>query len=199
MLPTLDLCSACHQTLPRNEPAWQAGSPPFAAVLAPWRYEYPVDAMIRALKFHGECCFARVFGELLAHERRLLAAPLPDLLIPLPLHFRRRVERGYNQAAELARYAARPLRLEVGERRLQRVRATREQSGLSAAARRRNVRNAFYADPAVRGRRVALLDDVITTGSTARAAARALLGAGAVAVELWVVARVARRAENAQA
>ncbi len=199
MLPTLDLCSTCHAALPRNEPTWLAGWPLFAGVLAPWRYEYPVDAMIRALKFHGECCFARVFGQLLARERRRLTDPLPDLLIPLPLHARRRIERGYNQAAELARHTARPLRLQVGERWLQRVRATHEQSGLSALARRRNVRNAFSADPAVRGRRVALLDDVITTGSTAGAAASALLDAGATAVELWVVARVARRDGSAQA
>lgn len=199
MLPTLDLCQACHAALPCSEPAWLAGRPPFVGVLAPWRYDYPADAMIRALKFHGECCFARVFGQLLARERGRLTEPLPDLLIPLPLHARRRVERGYNQAAELARHAARPLRLQVGERWLQRVRVTREQSGLSAPARRRNVRNAFRADLAVRGRRVALLDDVITTGSTAGAAARALLDAGATAVELWVVARVARRDGSAQA
>jgi len=193
MLPRLDLCRLCHETLPRDEWIWRTGPPPFNAVLAPWRYRYPVDAMIRALKFHGECSYARVFGQLLARERQQLDAAMPDLLVPLPLHPRRRVERGYNQAAELARHAGRQLRLEVGERWLQRVRPTREQTSLAARARRANVHNAFRADAAVNGRRVALLDDVVTTGSTAAAAASALLQAGAAAVELWVVARVSRR------
>lgn len=199
MLPRLDLCAACHATLPRDTDPWRAGPPSVTGVLAPWQYGYPVDAMIRGLKFHGECSFARLFGELLARERRALGSELPDLLMPLPLHARRHAERGYNQAAELARHAGRQLDRRVCCRRLLRPRVTRPQSSLSAAARRANVRNAFRVTGDVCGLRVALVDDVITTGSTAGAAAGALLQAGAAEVELWVVARVGRRDGKSQA
>jgi ComF family protein len=119
---------------------------------------------------------------------------LPQLLVPVPLHARRLRERGYNQAAELARFAARRLGLRCEVTALQRVRATREQSGLGHAARVANTHQAFAARISLAGLRVALIDDVITTGSTAAAAATALRAAGAAGVELWVVARVARRA-----
>lgn len=193
--PRLDLCAFCCAALPREPIVWHPETLPFAAILSPWRYSYPVDAMIRALKFQGERCYARVLGELLAQQRQAVTDPLPDQLIPLPLHPRRLAQRGYNQADEIARFAARSLSLPVTNGLLQRVKATREQSSLSAVQRRVNVRGAFHATGTLAGRRVALVDDVITTGSTAAAAAAALKMAGAVAVELWTLARVTRSRE----
>ena len=115
------------------------------------------------------------------------------ILVPVPLHPRRRLERGYNQSELLAREIHRRTRLEMAARALVRRKETAPQAGLSAAARRRNVTGAFAVRqrPRVAGRVVVLLDDVWTTGATALACARILKEAGAAEVRLLSVARVA--------
>ena len=199
----VDLCAACLAELPR--PAGDGPIPggDFALVCCPWSFDFPVNALVRALKFHGERCHARLFGTLLARERARHGPPLPELVVPVPLHPLRLRLRGYNQAAEIACYAARELALPLDRNALRRLRPTREQSALRSRDRVANVAGAFAAARTLGGLRVALVDDVVTTGSTVNAAAVALREAGAVAVELWVVARAARRpqasADNTQA
>jgi ComF family protein len=193
MQPRLDLCDCCLRLLPREPEPWRSGPAPIDFSLSPWGYAYPVDALVRQLKFLGDRAPARVLGTLLALERRELDRALPDLLLPVPLHPARLRERGYNQAAEIAIFAARILDLRVDTTLLERRRATQEQSSLPAALRAANVAGAFSADAHVAGRHLALLDDVITTGGTAQAAASALLLAGARSVELWTLARAGRR------
>jgi ComF family protein len=189
-----DLCGECVNRLPLNETPVSGASPLFVPtlvrVLVPLHYAYPVDHWIRALKFSGERVYARVLGLLLADAFRALRQEPPELLVPIPLHASRYRERGFNQAAEIARFAAAELGLAVEPRCLVRTRRTLEQSGLPVAQRRTNVRDAFAAVPNIGARRVALLDDVLTTGSTARAAAQALLESGVSEVELWAAARV---------
>jgi ComF family protein len=192
--PDLDLCDVCATLLPVLDggsgpgPAMGEGTPVRSLFL--YKYEYPVDHLIRGLKFRGERVFARVLGELLAREHRARALELPACIVPMPLHASRYRERGFNQALEIARFAARSLGVRVTARVLERTLATREQSGLALPARRKNVRGAFEVVRALPRGRIALLDDVVTTGSTAMAAARALAGAGADEVEVWAVARV---------
>jgi ComF family protein len=189
--------------LPRIELGDAFESRAFACICCPWRFEFPVDELVRALKFRGERTYARLLGTLLARERMQIApgvesAPLPDLVVPVPLHPRRLRERGYNQAAELARFAARSLALPLDLSLLRRTRATKGQTDLSALERTVNVAAAFASTRRLlHAPRVALVDDVVTTGSTVRAAAAALQAAGAGAVELWVVAR-ARRLSSAR-
>ena len=117
-----------------------------------------------------------------------------EVVAPVPLHPLRLFSRRYNQAAEIARPLARRARLDFVPDALQRRRATASQGGKSGRGRRLNVRGAFVAPEAVRpriaGRRVLLVDDVFTTGATAEACARALLAAGAAAVDVAAVARV---------
>ena len=194
----VDLCELCARDLPRATPELQFGTKPLAASFSPWRYDYPVDRLVRALKFHGDRSVARTFGRLLARQRAaqggaLPGCVLPERVVPVPLHPRRLRERGYNQADEIARYVAAELGLRRMARALERIRDTPAQSRLRAAPRRRNLTGAFLAHPravaALAGRRIALIDDVVTTGSTARAAAAALLAAGAAQVELWTLAR----------
>ena len=163
-------------------------------ICRPWSFDFPVDSLVRALKFRGERCHARILGTLLARERLRCAAPLPDWVVPVPLHPLRLRQRGYNQAAELARFAARELSLPLDCTALRRTRATREQTGLGSDARALNVSGAFAVTRSLRGLRLALVDDVVTTGSTVGAAFAALKAAGAGGVELWVVAHAIRRA-----
>lgn len=189
----LDLCRQCTLDLPVTADS-AAGMPPWPAVFSPWRYEYPVDRLIRALKFHGDRSVARTLGGLLADTRAARPEPLPDLLVPVPLHIGRLRQRGYNQADEIARAVAGVLDIQRLPLALERVRETAAQSGLPAALRPANVAGAFRLSARLQaslsGARIALIDDVVTTGSTARAAAQALLDADAKSVELWALARV---------
>jgi ComF family protein len=163
--------------------------PPYDAVFAAFVYDPPVDELVRDLKFHGALAPGRILGLLLAAQRRASGLPLPAVVIPMPLHRERLVSRGFNQATLIASVAARQLHLPLRARLLQRVRATAPQSGLSASARQHNLQGAFVARPLAGLGPVALVDDVLTTGSTAAAAARALKAAGASRVEVWVAAR----------
>lgn len=189
-----DLCGECCNFLPVNNAPAVGASPLFVPtlvrVVVPFHYSYPVDRWIRALKFSGERVYARVLGSLLADAFRALRQEPPDLLVPIPLHSSRYRQRGFNQAAEIARFAAATLGLEVDSRSLVRRVATAEQSSLSLARRRKNVRGAFAVVRNIAAKRVALVDDVLTTGSTAAAAAQALLESGVREVELWAAARV---------
>jgi len=192
--PDLDLCDVCATLLPVLDGA--AGSMPavegntLVRTLFLFKYEYPVDHFIRALKFRGERIFARVLGELLAREHRARGWDLPDCLVPMPLHVTRLRERGFNQALEIARFAAASLGTRIESGYLVRRTATQEQSGLALEARRRNVQHAFEVARPVPYGRIALLDDVVTTGSTAMAAIEALSSAGVREIELWAIARV---------
>jgi ComF family protein len=184
----LDLCRCCHDDLP-----WTLQQPP--GVLTPLRYEYPVDEMIRKLKYRGAIEHARVLGVLLASAARQRDLPLPKLLVPVPLHTARLRERGFNQAYALARYAGRMLEVPYARTLIRRVRDTPSQTALDVVARRQNVRGAFaVCGPKAREKlsaagHVAIVDDVMTTGSTAAELRAVLYAAGVRQVELWAVAR----------
>lgn len=204
-LDGFDLCSACEAGLPVNanacrgcavplpEPALCGaciGSrSPLTEVHAPFVYAAPLDRLLPRLKFAGDLAAGRLVSQLMAGHLRV--APRPQALVPIPLHRARLRRRGFDQALELARPLGRALGLPVLDGALIRQRETREQSTLSALARQRNVRGAF----AVRAKlplpaHVALIDDVMTTGATLRAAAVALRQAGVQRVDAWVAARV---------
>lgn len=198
--PSLDLCEVCATLLPvtgggaESMPALAGDTP--VRTLFLFKYAYPVDHFIRAVKFRGERVFARVLGELLAREHRARGWELPDRIVPMPLHAARLRERGFNQALEIARFAAASLGARVDAQSLVRTSPTREQSGLSLAARRKNVRGAFQVTAPLPRGRIALLDDVVTSGSTALAAIEALKAGGAAAIELWAIAKVERERDQ---
>jgi ComF family protein len=166
----------------------QRRPPPFIATVALFRYASPIDRLIIGLKFHAQLVHARTLGALMADHLAARTGPLPQLIIPMPLHRTRLRSRGFNQALELARPLARCLGIPLDHGTLVRHRATSPQTDLPVAARARNVRAAFQATRDLRGLHVALVDDVMTTGHTAAAAAGALRKAGAD-VEVWVLAR----------
>lgn len=158
-------------------------------VVSPLRYRDGARDLVLSLKFARRTPAAIPLGRLLADA--LLRAGRPgDLVVPVPLSSTRLRRRGHNQAEEIARVVARRLGIERSPRALQRRRDTRPQSGLSRARRRRNPRGAFRARrDLVEGRCVILVDDVVTTGATASACARALRRAGALRIVLAAASR----------
>ncbi len=165
--------------------------PPFECTVCVADYDFPWDRLIADFKFHGRAELAGTLAALLATAVDPLAPP--DLVLPVPLAPRRLAERGYNQAWELARRVARTHHLAARADVLTRPLESLHQADLTRAQRLANLRAAFVVGPRardlLRGRRVALVDDVLTTGATAREAARVLLQAGAAAVDVWVLAR----------
>jgi ComF family protein len=153
--------------------------------------------MVLAFKHADRTDAAPAFGSWLARAGKTLTADT-DLIVPVPLHWTRLFRRRYNQAALLAQALGRETGLTVVPDLLQRRRKTPPQGRLGLAQRRRNVRGAFRVHPAKRGRltgqRVLLVDDVLTTGATASACARALLKGGAGAVDVLTLTRVVRPA-----
>jgi ComF family protein len=160
----------------------------FHRIVAPYRYEFPIDHIIGRMKYGQRRVFGRVLGGLLAAAVKPLGS-FPDVLVPVPLHAARQAERGYNQAADIARWCAVGLDLQYKPSLVSRVFDTGSLAGLSKAARQLRILGAFRASPDVRGCRIAIVDDVMTTGATARELARELYDTGALSVELWVLAR----------
>lgn len=178
-LPLTDLpCPAC-QRQPRA----------FDAAFAAFLYAAPGRQALQGLKYGARFHEARWLAEGLADALRQRGLPLPQRLIPVPLHRGRLLRRGYNQAQELARPLGKALGIPVTPGLARRLRATPDQIGLSAAQRRRNLRGAFAVSTALAGLHVALLDDVMTTGATLEELARVCKAAGATRVEAWALAR----------
>lgn len=191
-LPWLDrCCEQCALLLPsgRRCGRCQRRPPAFDHCLSSWRYGFPIDRLVSAYK-HQKNRTAGIFLADLWLQQHRAQAPLPDQLIPVPLHWKRLLSRGFNQSEELARIWGSALAIPVS-RALLRQTPTPSQQQLSAAERRRNLRHAFrLADGhTVDGLHIALVDDVLTTGATAHAAAGILKRAGARRVDVWFLAR----------
>ena len=180
-LPT-PLCGKCLRRLPAFDAAW-----------AGYLYRAPFDHLVQRLKFNNALAVGRaLLPDWSAALRAHLAArpePPPEALIPIPLHRSRLRQRGYNQALELSRDLGSQMQLPVLHAALSRVRATAPMPGLDLTTRRRNVRGAFAAGSAQLPSRVALIDDVMTSGATLNEAAKVLKRAGVEWVEVWVLSR----------
>jgi len=204
------LCEPCWASLPRHAgvtcrcgvplaagtsacPRCRRARQPFSCGASLGPYEGTLRVVLHQLKYAGRRRAAGRLAEALLEEATVRAlVATSDVLVPVPLHPRRLRERGFNQSALLAREIARRTGKATCADALRRRLDTVPQAGLSAAARRRNVRDAFAVrrGPAVAGRTVVLVDDVLTTGATALACARRLGEAGAREVRLLTVARV---------
>jgi len=162
----------------------------FLHLVAPYQYAFPIDAMLKRLKYRQDRQLARLFGTLLArHVGSQRRTDLPQILLPMPLHASRMRERGFNQAQDIAHWCGKELRISVQPGRVSRIAETGSLAGLSRVARQHRILGAFRADDALAGQRVAIVDDILTTGASSRELAREIYDSGAESVELWVLAR----------
>ena len=208
----IDLCIACEQSLPLlglhcdicANPLYQPSicghcqnkRPVFNTVQTPLLYRYPVDLLLQRFKFGGQLAAGKVLSQLLArHIQELLdkgKCSMPDLLIPVPLHWKKRFFRGFNQSEMITRELSRQLKVNYCRGAVKRVINTPSQHHLSRKDRQRIPRNTFApgrASKVLQGARIALVDDVLTTGSTAQSLSHCLIAEGAKSVEIWVLAR----------
>jgi ComF family protein len=167
--------------------------PAFGRARAAVRYDDVASALVHALKYGDRLDLAPTMGRWMAQAGRALTADA-DALVPVPLHWRRLWARRFNQAAALARVVSQASGVPVLDDALKRLRATPQQVGLARAERATNVQGAFAVpdarQAAVAGRRLVLVDDVLTSGATIDSCTRALLRAGAAGVDVLVFARV---------
>ena len=199
------LCEGCETTLPRLESphcsicanpggapvcAWCAAIPPaFDGIRAPYLLDGPITEMVYGLKYRNLRSWAPGMGRLMATH--IESSPdSADLLVPVPLHRRRERDRGYNQSELLAREVSELTAIPLEPEVLSRTRDTPPQISMTSQEdRRRNMEGAFACTASVGGRRVLLVDDVVTTGATMSACARELKAAGAASVWGLALAR----------
>ena len=213
----LDLCLDCEANLPRPaSPCLCCGlplrtgsykgdicgrcinkTPPYTRIISAFNYAEPVNSLISAFKYADKLAYGRVLSELLLQKLEVVYQhrPLPDLLIPMPLHAKRVRERGYNQALEIARILGRNLDIPIDYQNFTRNRYTSPQEGLNIQQRRSNLHRAFTCRnnsislPAC----VAIVDDVITTTASIQSLCKILRKYGAEEIYAWSLARALRK------
>ncbi|HEY8084768.1 MAG TPA: ComF family protein [Methylophilaceae bacterium] len=185
-LPTFnaEICGSCLQH-----------PPAFDATIAAFNFVFPMDALLRALKYRGELSVAEIAanGIINSLEYQLEHKTLPDLLIPMPLHPKRLQERGFNQAMEISRRISRHIQRPLSTNSIMRMRHGEPQASLPLNKRAKNVKGVFAVSDAasndLRGKHIAVIDDIMTSGASLNELAKTLKKAGAARVECWVVAR----------
>ena len=202
------LCQACFGDMPSHPPGCCQGcggvlddaavcrrcfvSPPaFDGCSAGCVYAYPVDRMVKKLKYQARLDLVRPLCRPLIDRIGLEGAALPDCLVPTPLHGARLRSRGFNQAAEIACVLAQELSLPIDERLVGRHKNTVQQYSLSPELRSKNVKDAFILMKSTGYRRFAVVDDVLTSGATAHELALVLKRNGAEHVQVWCAAHAA--------
>ncbi len=201
----IGLCKPCLDSLPWHQPMQCPqcalvsdgnicgnclNSPPdFDATHALFTYSYPMDSVLQQYKYKDMLHLADVFASLFYTQYAAIICSDIDVVIPMPMHALRLRERGFNQALEFARSLARKLQLPLDYRACQRIKCMPPQAGLPLKARVKNVRGVFECSKPLQGLRVAVVDDVMTTGASLNELAKTLKKAGAARVECWVIAR----------
>ncbi|MFK7885739.1 MAG: ComF family protein [Gammaproteobacteria bacterium] len=185
-------CSRCG--LPRRQRHAPCGSclihtPEWDAAASAFAYHFPVDYLLKRAKFRGRAADLEALATKSAEHFATAPSRHADMILPVPLHWRRRWQRGFNQAEELARPIAEQLGLALVTTALKRVRATKAQSHLHTDDRAVNLHRAFACRTSLAGASIIIFDDVMTTGATLGAATRAANAAGAQHVCVWTCAR----------
>jgi len=178
------LCGQCLQT-----------APPFSKTLGFLAYEGPIKQLITGLKFHNQLNNAKCLGQLMAIklQQYYQNQSLPEIILPVPLHRKRLQQRGFNQAIEIARPISKVLKLAIDSRYCRRIKATPAQSGLNASERKKNLRGSFRIKGNHNYKHVAIVDDVVTTGSTIKEFSLTLQKASIERIDVWCCARASAR------
>jgi ComF family protein len=187
-------CIQCAVPLPGTTLGTKCGHclvkpPHFDQSISLLAYQAPATHLVQSLKFRQQLANAALLGELLSEKIETQCSVLPERIIPVPLHRKRLRQRGFNQSMEIARPIARKFNIRIDNSICQRTRPTISQSSLDARTRQENIRDAFRVKKPVSHCHIALVDDVVTTGSTVNELARVLKKAGATRVDVWSVAR----------
>lgn len=205
----LDLCLQCEQDLPyakksctlcgtklvEEENTKVCGScltnpPPWHQLKSLLYYQPPIDRLITGLKFHDKLIYANLLGRLFgAKLQQEYSHTKPEAIIPVPLHPLRLQERGFNQALELARPIAKILGVKIDYNYCKRIKYTEPQSNLSANKRINNTKKSFAVPKKAAYQHVAILDDVITTGSTMQELCKTIRKAGVKKIDVWCLAK----------
>ena len=193
-LPVLkSTCRRCGASLAKTNNQTHCGEcisapPHYHLTLSPFAYRPPINQLIAALKYQRRLSLVPLLANSLARHVELYASSV-DALLPVPLHASKLRQRGFNQALELARPLARGFGLPLMLHTVERQRATPSQLSLHADERQRNVRNAFRVRQPCHYKRIAIVDDVMTTGSTVNEIARLLVQVGVEEIQIWCIAR----------
>jgi ComF family protein len=200
-----DLCPDCDAEFPRIDSSCRHCGIPFAheglcgdCLIAPpifsrciaaLRYEPPISHLIGSFKYQGNFNYGRILSQVLIDRLKSEEIQSISALIPVPLHWRRRWQRGFNQSEIIADELSRTLLLPMQTHWLRKTHRGTPQQQLNADARQRNLLGAFSCGRDVTGMHLAVVDDVVTTGATANAIARTLRDHGAASVQIWTLAR----------
>ena len=185
------ICGACFVDLPWNESPVSYPPATFERVVTMTHYSFPIDFAIKALKFNRKLFYGAALAEILCTASKLLPTDI-ETVLPVPLHWSRKLRRGFNQAEEIAKPVAKMLGVPVVHTAF-RNKATPYQSGSDARSRVKNLRRAFTASAAVADQHILIVDDVVTSGATITTLAKALQRAGASKVSVLAVARATAR------
>jgi len=208
-LNDMDICEHCYHDLPWIESAClqcaiplanhsgdqlKCGqclrkAPVFDRSVSLFSYTEEAITLVHRLKFNEKLAYSRLLGSMLADAIDNNNIELPDCILPVPLYKKRLRQRGFNQSLELARPIANRFNIPVDVHSVKRVRDTQSQTGLDKKQRRKNMRAAFEVVEPVSAQHVAVVDDVVTTTSTANELARILKRAGIRRVDVWSIAR----------
>jgi ComF family protein len=207
---SLDLCDSCKKHLPwlnlrcdscglvldssqrRRCDTCRSQPPGFDSLFALFEYAPPLTKLINQLKFSKKLNLGNLLGTLLAEaatQQWYLKKSLPEVIIPVPLHEKRLRQRGYNQALEISRPVSKLLQIPIDTDFCKRIKYTRQQTRLDKAQRINNLDHAFIINSPINYKYVAIIDDVVTTGSTVRALSIALRAAGVETIDIWCVCR----------
>ena len=162
--------------------------PPYTLTQTVFSYTHPINKLIHAVKFHQNLAMLRLLGDLMG--QRLMINPRPEVLIPVPLHYERLRQRGYNQSLELAKRITKSTGIPLDYQACKRIKNTLPQTTLSGQQRQTNIKGAFQVLPrAEYWQHIVIIDDVMTTGNTVRELATVFKEAGVPRVDVWCCAR----------
>jgi ComF family protein len=166
--------------------------PIYNKTISAFYYANPIDNLVTQFKFHHNLAYGKILSQLLTEKLlyHYQNQPKPELIIPVPLHRKRLIERGYNQAIELAKPIAQQLKIKLTKTTVKRIKHTARQSDLALKNRAKNLRNAFQlTKPLTKYQHIALIDDVITTSQTIQSLAKSILKQHPLIIDVWCIAR----------